>query len=291
MGGDLSFFALLEERHKSLGHRLCVGIDPRIKGLDGFLAQQCQALGPAAFIEKQSRLILERCQNRVGSVKFQSAYFEALGDDGFRILRDLFAAAKNLGLQTIYDAKRGDIGSTLEAYGDAAFEFLDADAVTFAPYMGLETLNVWNGWLNQGKGVYVVVRSSNPEGQLNQSAKVAGRGTIAESLLHAVRAWNQQKGDQLGCVWGVQNVAELPPHDDLPPLLMPGVGAQGATVDEKLQRVLSIQSQSIVPISRGISHSRESTAPANWSEYEQSLDNALENYVNLLKSPEVHGRF
>src|SRR5436190_12585692 len=124
-----TFEQRLADDVESTGH-LCVGIDPRLESLPNSFKHEI----PAIAIESFCNLVLEIVRPFSAVVKFQSAFFEALGPDGFKVLFNSIATAKNLGFTIILDAKRGDIASTAEAYANAAFEQFQCDALTVNPY-------------------------------------------------------------------------------------------------------------------------------------------------------------
>jgi orotidine-5'-phosphate decarboxylase len=130
----------------------------------------------------------------------------------------------------ILDAKRGDIGSTAEQYAKEAFERYGADAVTLSPFMGLDSLQPY--LKHEGKGAFLLCRTSNPGGDDLQSqrlASVAGQPLLYEHLARLAQGpWNLN--GQLGLVVGATYPAEIERVRELAPslpLLIPGVGTQG----------------------------------------------------------------
>lgn len=229
---------------------LCVGIDPhpgllKAWNLDDNLA------GLTTF----SRLCVEAFAETVAAVKPQSAFFERFGSRGVAVLERLIAALREAGTLSVVDVKRGDIGSTMAAYADAyagAGSSLAGDAVTVSPYLGFESLRpVLDLAAENGRGVFVLGLTSNPEGPDVQHARARDGRAVAAAMIEAVAAENttrlSQTGTQptglgsIGVVVGAtvgSAVADL--GIDLAacrgPLLAPGVGAQGATEDD-LERV------------------------------------------------------
>src|SRR5262245_5391366 len=121
-------------RHK--GTALCVGLDPRRESLPIAFRDHDPAAGYEAFCLR----VLEIVAPVVGVVKPQSAFFEACGPAGMVALQRVLRRAKELGLVTILDAKRGDIASTAAAYAEAAFTAFDADSLTVNPYLGRDAV-------------------------------------------------------------------------------------------------------------------------------------------------------
>ena len=175
-----SFAEKLRENISRTGSFLCVGIDPPLGKYGDFLEKERQRLGSKSFLERFAIHMVEAAAGRVPAVKLQSAFFEAHGSEGFAALETAMKKAREHGLITILDAKRGDISSTMAAYGHMAFEAMDADALTITPYMGLDVLSPLWPWLKSGRGVYVVWVSSNPSGALVQDS-------ISDPLLDALK--------------------------------------------------------------------------------------------------------
>jgi orotidine-5'-phosphate decarboxylase len=174
-------------------------------------------------------------------VKPQVAFFERMGSAGVAVLEEVLGACRDAGLLTIADAKRGDIGSTMEAYAAAWLNPaspLVADAMTALPYLGLGALRpAFELAATGGKGVIVVVRSSNPEGRSLQEARTAsGAGPSVEDMLLAeIAALNDGGLSVPGSVGAVIGVTRTPSEFDLAGLggviLAPGVGFQGGTAE------------------------------------------------------------
>ncbi len=214
---------------------LCAGIDPSA-WLLGDWGLPDDVDGLRAF----GAACVEAFAGAVPVVKPQVAFYERHGSAGLAALEALIADASAAGLLVVADAKRGDIDSTSEAYADAWLgrsSRLAADAVTATPYLGFGSLEpLFRTALANGRGVFVVVRSSNPEGRTVQEAVVRTTGaegpvTVEDSMLAAIAQRNGGPGvGSLGAVVG----ATLQPSSfalaDLGgPLLAPGVGAQGGT--------------------------------------------------------------
>lgn len=211
---------------------LCVGIDPH-PGL-------MEAWGLAASAEGLERFcdICVEAFAGFAVVKPQVAFFEAHGSAGFAVLERTTAALQSAGVLVLADAKRGDIGSTMAAYAQAwaGRGPLAADAVTASPYLGFGSLTpLLELAAANGRGVFVLAATSNPEGAGVQRAVVEGR-TVAQSVVDQAAAVNRAAAPDSGSV-GVVVGATLSPVDvpDVSalggPVLVPGVGAQGGRPD------------------------------------------------------------
>lgn len=213
---------------------LCVGIDPHAALLGSWsLPDSAQGL------ERFALTVVEALAERVAVLKPQSSFFERFGSAGIAVLERTIAEAREAGALVILDVKRGDIGSTVEAYADAYLDpssSLFADAVTVSPYLGFGALEPFVERAEQhGCGVFVLAFTSNPEGASVQRALTAGGETVGASILAQAAARN---GDAvpmgpIGAVVGATLTDPIP--FDLAtlngPLLAPGLGAQGGTPD------------------------------------------------------------
>lgn len=232
-----------------------VGLDPRWDQLPAPIVTAAQnrattdrAIQATAFEEFCCRLI-DVVAPLVPAVKPQSAFFEELGPEGTFALAKVIRHARQAGLIVICDAKRGDIGSTAEAYARGYLAGADpnaaawaADALTVNPYLGKDTLQPFvNVAAERGAGLYVLVRTSNPGAGTWQDRATDGMplyqhvAQIVEELSLATLCRSPEAGDDFGCVGAVvgatypQELAvlrEIMPHV---PLLVPGYGAQGGS--------------------------------------------------------------
>jgi orotidine-5'-phosphate decarboxylase len=221
----MSFFRELEERSVRTQSRLCVGLDPdpaRIAGTD---------------IARFLREVIAATHDVVCCYKPNLAFIEAFGEEGWSILRRTLDGIPD-GVPVIADAKRGDIGSTAEAYARALFEHWDFDAATVNAYGGEDTVQPFLAYGD--RGVYVWCRSSNPGAADLQDLPVAdGMGAtrpLYEVLAERVRAWNSagNAGLVAGATYPAQ-IARLRALCPELPFLVPGVGAQGAALTEAVR--------------------------------------------------------
>lgn len=245
------------------GKRLSVGIDPH----DELLTDWGLSID-ATGVEHFGRKIIAEAADNVLCVKPQIAFFERFGSAGFIALERVLEDARQAGVLVIADVKRGDIGSTFDAYANswlAPGSPLEADAMTVHAYQGFGTLE---GALKlvekHGKGVFVLAATSNPEAKKIQQAKVSENVTVAAEMLKDTSSWNQlhnsqQRVGSLGVVlgatlnmadFGIDIVNKLP--GPIMPILAPGFGFQGARLGDAAQRFGSLASGLIVHESRSI---------------------------------------
>ena len=220
---------------------LCVGIDPHA----ALLADWGLPLSAAGAREFGLRTV-EAAAGRVGLVKPQVAFFEQYGSAGFAALEDVSAAARDAGLLVIADAKRGDIGSTMAGYARAWLEPgspLEADALTVSPYLGPDSLDATAALAKgNGKGLFVLCATSNPEATQLQSG-TAGGTTVGRFVADRIAALDTRQGTawgDLGLVVGATVSLDVLGLGQgfvaTAPILAPGFGAQGAR-PEDLERI------------------------------------------------------
>jgi orotidine-5'-phosphate decarboxylase len=181
---------------------LCVGVDPHPSVLSSWgLPADAQGL------ERCARGMVDALGAIVPVFKPQSAFFEAYGAPGIAVLERTLADIKAAGAISLLDVKRGDIGSTMDAYVAAYLSDgspLAADAITLSPYLGFGTLDGAIELADRsGRGVYVLALTSNPEGAQVQHARGADGRTVGQLIVDEAAARNVrylQPGASLGPV-------------------------------------------------------------------------------------------
>ncbi|MFN8133215.1 MAG: orotidine-5'-phosphate decarboxylase [Solirubrobacteraceae bacterium] len=237
---------------QATGSHLVVGLDPDLAGLPPELLDGAEDLaGAAAAVEAFCGAVIDGVAGAVPAVKPQSAFFEALGSAGVAALEATIARARAAGLLVIEDAKRGDIGSTMAAYAAAALGTVrvggrdlpvhDSDAVTVSPYLGPESLApMIDAARGRGKGLFVLVRTSNPgSGELQEAAGPDGKPLHARVAAMVDRLGAGGLGatgySDVGGVTGLTYPEDAPRLRALMPrawLLVPGLGAQGGRPED-----------------------------------------------------------
>ncbi len=230
-------------------------------------------------LERFTDIVLAAATGSVGLIKPQSAFYERHGWRGIRALTRLTETARAQGLLVILDVKRGDVGSTNDAYaaaylGDGAP--VQADAITVHPYLGLAAMGEFvDRASGSGGGLLVVVRSSNPEGRAVQSATTGDGLTVDQRLLADIGALNARLAPgRIGPVGAVVGPAAVDPPLDLAAanglLLAPGVGAQGAAPADVAatfaacpDRVMPSASRSLLAAGPGVAALRDAAARLN----------------------------
>lgn len=253
------------ERKRS---QLVVGLDPRLDVLPMELRGEA-VLGRAAAASAVARFckgIMDAVGPYVVAVKPQSAFFEALGSDGIRALEEVCDYARSTALLVLLDAKRGDIGSTARAYAEAFLEPRDggaplADAITASPYLGHDSVEPFLAACRRhGAGVFFLVRTSNAGAADVQDLTLSDGRPLWQYLAELVHEWGQPLVGEgglssVGAVVGatypraVSEARRLMPQT---PILLPGVGAQGATPADVARAFTSGPASALVTASRSV---------------------------------------
>ena len=239
---------------------LCAGIDPH-RGL----VESWGLTYDVSGLERFALTCVEAFAGRVAAVKPQSAFFEVFGSRGVAVLERVLTELREAGTLTILDAKRGDIGSTMTAYAEA---FLGEDAVappdalTVSPYLGYESLRPAIDLAERtGRGLFVLALTSNPEGASVQHAVRDGVSVAASIVGGAAKDNAAAHGrGELGSIGLVIGATVGTAVQDLgldlvaaaTPVLAPGFGAQGGTVDSLRSTFGAAREQVLAASSREI---------------------------------------
>lgn len=226
----MGYLELLEQTARERKSIVCFGIDPALEEMPAIEAQN-----PEEKIVKYFSSIVDAAlaeKSSISALKPNYAYFAQYGFDGLRALKRLIDAYRGK-LPIILDAKRGDIGKSSDAYAREAFEFWGADAVTVSPYMGQDSLAPFFSRCKAGKGAYVLCRTSNAGAADFQSLVLDSNRQLFLEVARKVEKWHTPG---VGMVMGATALDELEGaiwmfYDTKKklPLLVPGVGAQGAS--------------------------------------------------------------
>lgn len=235
---------------------LCVGIDP-----SAALLKSCNLPNTPDGAFEFGKRVLEAADFGISLLKPQSAFFERFGSAGLKAVEELTTLARSREVLVLLDGKRGDIDTTGAAYAEGYFSStttLRVDAVTTHVYLGLAALDPFLDIAVRAEGgVFVVVRSSNPEGRELQTARLANGETVAQNLCREITVRNRKQGEGLqyiGAVVGATCDDAAETVDALPQsfILAPGVGAQGATIQDVLKRMPSARGRVLPNVSRAI---------------------------------------
>lgn len=239
--------------------QLCVGIDPH-----SWLLDEWKLPHTAAGVRDFGLRTVEAAAGQVGVVKPQVAFYERFGAAGYAALEDVLAAARSAGLLVIADVKRGDVGTSVEAYGQAWLtpgSPLEADAMTVSAYQGVGSLQAPLQLAEQhGKGLFVLSATSNPEASGVQRARTDAGASVARTVVNDVADWNAtHSAERLGSI-GVVIGATIDAtafgldYEGMAgiPILAPGFGHQGARIDQFPELYGSAADAVLVAVSRSI---------------------------------------
>ena len=293
--------AAIQKKNNSV----CVGLDPRFESLppeirDGIDKSDAKAVSQA--YEIFCKAILDVVADLVPIVKPQSAFFEALGPAGVNALANVVAYAKSKNVLLLMDAKRGDIGSTAEAYAEAYLgktqSGLSSDALTVNPYMGIDTLQPFlTACQSNDRGMFVLVKTSNPgsghfqdrlleqdSGTNPSSNKTLFQAVANEVELLAAATVGERGYGAVGAVVGATYPQQLGMLREQMPhsiLLIPGFGAQGGGVEDVKPGFDLNGVGAIVNSSRGIifAYNNQEFAANDW---QKSVEMACKKMVDQL---------
>lgn len=276
---------------KEKGNAVLVGIDPRPEQFPSSLRERFPAepRGWIIALRAFSREVLDIVAPLVPAVKFQSAFYEQYGPDGVSALHDAMAYAQGLGLLVIFDGKRNDIGTSAEAYArgylDDDLACWHADAMTVNPYLGSDgVLPFVELAQREGKGIYVLVRTSNPSAREFQDLMAEGL-PLYSHVARKVMEWGKGAIGEggysaVGAVIGATYPEELERlRRELPgvPLLVPGYGAQGGKASDVAAAFDEQGLGALINNSRGILYAYEK--PAYQQRFGPVWERAIEQAV------------
>ena len=219
---------------------VCVGLDTDFSYLpEGFAKAELTA---GENIVRFNKAVVDATRDVAGCFKVQIAYYESLGLDGIRAYKETLDYVKAAGMPVIADIKRGDIAKTAEMYAKAHFEGdFEADFITLAPYMGLDSIRPYLPYVTAaGKGLFVLVRTSNPGAKDFEYEKLADGRHVYDMVgdkLHelGLECMGEKGYSSLGLVIGgthIEEAAQIRARYEDSFFLIPGYGAQGGTADD-----------------------------------------------------------
>lgn len=260
---------------------LCIGLDPHLDLFPKKLTEKIpdQHRRVIYFL----KAVIEVTHPYCAAYKPNLAFFEALGDKGLEVFHTIIENIPDDKI-IIADAKRGDIGPTARHYRQAFFDVYNVDAVTLNPLMGFETLSPWLDY--PGKGIYTLTLTSNPGASDFLEKPFDGYDTMAEYITAGLRDLQDKSETALGMVVGATKPNDLDPvlkQFASAPLLIPGIGRQGGSIDE-LQSVLADHTGiPLVSSSRSVLFAGEDR-----DDWEQAVENKAGQYREQLMPITLH---
>ncbi len=255
------FADILYSKIEKTGNPTVMGLDPRIDYVPDSIRETTNS-DAAAVLRFNIKLIDTLC-DIIPAVKFQSAYYEMLGPAGAITLQQSIAYAKSVGMVVILDAKRNDIGSTAKAYAEAYLgnTHYAADALTVNGYLGTDGIKPFTDICKaKGKGIFILVKTSNPSSGELQDLKLEDGMTVYEKMAGLVNDWGadivgEHGYSSVGAVVGATYPEELGRLRKMMPkamLLVPGYGAQGGGANDVKDGFDANGNGAIVNSSRGL---------------------------------------
>jgi orotidine-5'-phosphate decarboxylase len=274
----VSFITKLAESSRARDSIVCVGLDP-----EPDLIPEMLGSGPQAAL-RFLRKVIRATSDYVCAYKPNLAFYERYGSAAFDVL-GLTLQAIPSDIPVVLDAKRGDVPNTSAAYADALFDSFHADAVTVAPYIGMDSIEPF---CRDGRYALVLARTSNPGARDLQDLVVEGRPLYERVVERTVAAF---PADSCGLVIGATYPEEARRIRQLAPdrlFLMPGVGVQGGDVATAIRAALDARGGGVLP-----SASRSVTYASSGADFEAAAAAAvrsLRDAANAARAAAVERR-
>jgi orotidine-5'-phosphate decarboxylase len=248
---------------------LCVGLDTDIERIPSHLLKESDPI--LSF----NKAIIDATREHCVAYKINTAFYEAAGSQGWEAMEKTVHYIGNEHFK-IADAKRGDIGNTSDQYAKAFFKQMPFDAVTVAPYMGRDSVSPFLQY--DGKWAIVLGLTSN-SGAADFELQKAGEGLLYEKVLQAVSSWGNP--DNLMFVIGATQASEFEKIRKLLPehfFLVPGVGAQGGSLEEISKKAMNKDCGILVNASRAIIYA------SNGNDFAEKANEAANDYHQQMKN-------
>lgn len=262
---------------------LCVGLDPDLDRIPAPLKSEYPI--PSQTVLAFMKQVIDATKATCAAYKPNLGFFEALGEDGFRIFKEIIDYIPSDKI-VIADAKRGDISSTADHYARAYFKTFDVDALTINPLMGFESLNPFLSY--PGKAIYCLTLTSNPGADDFLMQPFRKHPSMAAFIAHKLSGLQQGSAAHLGMVVGATKAKEFTEvirHHTTGSLLIPGVGTQGGSIPGLLNALGRHKGIPLINSSRSILYAGKNDA--DWQEavlqkarqFKEKLKDITENYV------------
>lgn len=271
----------LEKLHQAVTasqSTLCVGLDPNLDLLPEAVKAKFET--PEEQVTFFCKKVIDYTYDSCAAYKPNLAFFESLGAVGLVVFKEVINHIPKDRI-IIADAKRGDISSTAEHYKKSFFDVFDVDAITLNPLMGFETLNAFAN--DEKKGVYVLTLTSNPGASDFLKKPFEGFNSMSEYIAHQLFEHSVQVETHLGMVIGATQAEEartVIQHHGNGSLLIPGIGAQGGSIEELSKALSGHDGIPLINSSRGIIYA--GSDQENWIEYvAKSAKNTKERITKI----------
>jgi orotidine-5'-phosphate decarboxylase len=231
---------------------ICVGLDTDIEKIP----QHLHSLEDPIF--EFNKKIIEATKDFAAGYKINFAFYERAGSKGFDTLlktKELIPAE----ILTIADAKRGDIGNTSKYYAESVFKYFGFDSITVNPYMGEDSVKPFLEY--EDKLIFILALTSNPGANDFEKLELKDGSYLFQKVIEKVNTWNNKSN--CGIVFGATKINELQENINSfgsLPVLLPGVGAQGGSLEDVMKLFVNHKKESLlINISRGIIYKNNTT--------------------------------
>ncbi len=266
------------------GSVLCLGLDPVPENIPAEIKESASSTTEAVY--QYCRETIQITSEYIAAIKLNSAYFEALGPDGFRILADLQNHIPD-DVVSIIDAKRGDVPHTAKRYKIAFFDNMNYDAITLSPLLGNDSLIPFLD--NPEKACYILALTSNSGATDYFTQYIQSGITFSEYIARQMNTLSGTVKGEIGLVIGAT-------HSSYPErlfqeiagghILTPGIGAQQADPDDFVNTINKYNCKALVPVSRGIAEAHLNSEAA----WQDAVVSSARQYNTIFQSlAEYHG--
>lgn len=279
----MTFTQKLEEAVRQFQSCLCVGLDPNLARMPKTLKEKYPK--PEDQVYHFLKEVIDATSDHCAAYKPNLGFFEALGINGLSVFQQVIETIPDEKI-IIADAKRGDISTTAEHYAKAYFEQFEVDAVTINPLMGFETLDPFLKYPQ--KGVYVLTLTSNPGADDFLTQPFGKHDSMAEYIAEKISNYDEKYATHIGLVIGAtqpENIMSVIAHHPKSALLIPGIGAQGGSIDTLVSGLKNHPGIPLINSSRSILYAGQHAE--NWqqavadkaSELKDALQPITDQYV------------
>lgn len=274
----MTYLEKLHQAVKDAQSTLCVGIDPNLELLPHSVKEKFDT--PEEQVIFFCKMVIDYTYDSCAAYKPNLAFFESLGAVGLSVFKEVVNHIPKDRV-IIADAKRGDISTTAQHYKKAFFDDFNVDAITLNPLMGFETLDAFAD--DDSKGVYVLTLTSNSGASDFLKKPFEGFDSMAEYIAHELFERSVKVETHLGMVIGATQAEEaraVIKHHGNGSLLIPGIGAQGGSIDDLAEALRDHEGIPLINSSRGIIYA--GSDQENWIEHVADIANSMKVQISKI---------
>lgn len=280
----MNYIDLLKESAKKYSSIVCMGLDPVIEDIP-----EIEGTPGEKIFKFYENILNKHIQKNIypGAVKPNNAFYAQYGFDGIKSLAEIIKIYKSAGIPVILDYKRGDIGKTAKAYAKEAFDFFDADSVTLSPYLGYDSIEPYIKDYPL-KGYYILTKTSNNSSGEIQDIK-SNNKEIFVQVAELIVKWYHAG---IGSVAGATYPEQLEKISDIfiksgkeIPFLIPGVGAQGGSIENVIKVIKRSENIGIhrINASSSLNYAYKTFKNMNYDEASVEALKQMNEEINELK--------